>query len=77
MKMNQMLHVAAFTLVLVGALNWGLVALFNLNLVTAVFGSLGLSQLVYILVGASAVYIALTHKDDCKVCMEVMKKKKR
>ena len=77
MKLHEMLHVVAFTLVLVGALNWGLVALLGLNLVSAVFGSLGLEQLVYILVGASAVYIALTHSRDCKVCMGLMKKGKR
>jgi len=65
----------AFTLVIVGGLNWGLVGLFNLDLVATLFDSLGLTQLVYILVGASALYLAFTHKSDCKTCMEVMKKK--
>lgn len=64
------LHYAAFTLVLVGALNWGLVALLNYNLVDSLVGSLGLTNLVYILVGASAVWLVLTHKQDCKVCGE-------
>lgn len=62
------LHIVTFTLAMVGALNWGLVALLNFNLVTLVFGSLGLEQLVYILVGASAVYVFATHSQDCKVC---------
>jgi len=74
MKTNQMLHVVAFFLVLVGALNWGLIGLFGLNLVQVLGLPAGLAQTVYVLIGASAVYIALTHKGDCKTCMEVMKK---
>lgn len=62
------LHMVAFTLLVVGGLNWGLVALFNLNLVETVFGGMGLSNIVYILVGVSAVYIAATHMTDCKLC---------
>lgn len=64
----KMLHMIAFSLVLVGALNWGLVGLFGINLVTMIFGSMGLENIVYILVGASAVYIAVGHKKDCKIC---------
>lgn len=62
------LHYAAFTLVVVGGLNWGLLALLNFNLVEVLVGSLGLTNLVYLLVGASAVWLVLTHKQDCKVC---------
>lgn len=62
------LHMATFTLVVVGALNWGLVGLFNLNLVESVLGMGPLVKLVYILVGVSAVYLAATHMQDCKVC---------
>lgn len=64
----KMLHMAAFILVVVGALNWGLVGLFQLNLVESIFGGVGLTNIVYILVGASAVYLGLTHKSDCKIC---------
>lgn len=72
----KMLHVIAFLLVVIGALNWGLVGLFNLNLVATVLGSVaGLEKLVYVLVGASAVYILVTHKDDCKACGVKSKKK--
>ncbi|MDP2637778.1 MAG: DUF378 domain-containing protein [Candidatus Levybacteria bacterium] len=59
---------AAFVLTVVGALNWGFVGLLNYNLVESLLGGLGLTNVVYILVGASAVYVALTHKSDCKVC---------
>lgn len=62
------LHMTAFTLLVVGGLNWGLVALLNMNLVETIFGGVGLTNIVYILVGVSAVYIAATHMGDCKVC---------
>lgn len=59
----------ALTLVLVGALNWGLVGLFNFNLLTTLFGSLGLERVVYVLVGASALYVGYDHfQSGCKVC---------
>lgn len=64
----KMLHMAAFLLVVVGALNWGLVGLFQYNLVESLLGGLGLTNIVYILVGVSAVYIGVTHKSDCKAC---------
>lgn len=66
------LHFVVFTLVVVGALNWGLVGLFNYNLVNALLGSLpGLEKLVYILVGVSGVVLAVTHKNDCKICSKM------
>ncbi len=65
---EKMLHMVAFTLLLVGGLNWGLVGLFNLNLVSSLLGMGMLEKLVYILVGVSAVYVAATHRNDCKIC---------
>ena len=56
--------VVASTLVTVGALNWGLVGLFGIDLVAAVFGrGSRLSRLVYALVGASAVYLVTSDSD--------------
>ena len=44
-------------LVIVGGLNWGLVGLADFDLVAALFGEMSaLSRIVYILVGASAVW---------------------
>ena len=63
-----MLHMAAFILVVIGGVNWGLVGLLNTNLVESIFGGMGLTNIVYILVGASAVYLGITHKSDCKIC---------
>lgn len=66
------LHMIAFLLLIVGGLNWGLIALFDLDLVQAVVGSIPMgAKLVYGLVGASAVYIVATHKTDCKTCAKV------
>lgn len=63
------LHIVAFSLVVVGALNWGLIALLGFNLVSAIVGSWpSLEKLVYILVGVSAVYIFATHQKDCRIC---------
>jgi len=59
----------AYILLWVGGLNWGLVGLFNYNLVEALLGAWPmLVTLVYVLVGVSAVYTAFTHMGDCKVC---------
>lgn len=70
------MHVVAFTLVVVGALNWGLVGLLNFNLVEMLFGVSSLTQLVYVLVGVSGLYLVFTHKSDCKTCEMMMKSPK-
>lgn len=63
-----MVHMGAFILTVVGALNWSLAGLFQINLVESIFGGMGLISLAYILIGASAVYLGMTHKGDCKIC---------
>lgn len=68
MNNEKLLHMVAFVLVIVGALNWGLIGLLKFNLVEAIFGMGFLTTLVYVLVGVSAAYIAATHKKDCKIC---------
>ncbi len=48
-------------LVVVGALNWGLVGLFEFDLVAAIFGRLSvLSRIVYVLVALAGVYLLVT-----------------
>lgn len=50
----------ALILVIVGGLNWGLVGLFNFDLVAAIFGDMSvLSRIVYVLVGLSALYMLI------------------
>jgi uncharacterized membrane protein YuzA (DUF378 family) len=66
---NKTIHMVAFLLLIVGGINWGLIGLFDFNLVSMLFGSMPmLEKLIYILVGVSAVLIAVTHKKDCKIC---------
>ncbi|MBM3204399.1 DUF378 domain-containing protein [Candidatus Uhrbacteria bacterium] len=51
-----MVHWVAWILVIVGALNWGLVGVFQFNLVNWILHSVPVvERLVYILVGVSAV----------------------
>ena len=50
-------------MLVIGGLNWGLVGLFSFDLVKAILGDMTLlSRVVYILVGASALYQALQWK---------------
>ncbi len=47
----------AYTLLVVGGLNWGLVGVLDYNLVAELFGAdSALSNIVYALVGVAAVY---------------------
>jgi uncharacterized protein len=51
----------AFWLLVVGGLNWGLVGLFGVDLVATIFGPGSIaSRVIYVLVGLSAVYCAIT-----------------
>ena len=64
----------AFVLVIVGALNWGLVGLgslvqSDLNVVHMTLGSWPMVEwLVYLLVGIGALILVATHKKDCRAC---------
>ena len=60
--MNKQLDVVALILVIVGALNWGLVGLFKFDLVAELvgekFGAVNaVSRIVYILVALSGLYL--------------------
>jgi uncharacterized protein len=52
------LNLITLILVIVGGVNWGLVGLFQFDLVTAIFGGpdAALSRIIYMLVGASALW---------------------
>ena len=51
------MNLIALTLLIIGGLNWGLVGLFDFDLIAAVFGIDSImSNLVYVLVGLAAVY---------------------
>lgn len=75
------MHSISFILVIVGALNWGLVGLamlyaqatgglaMNWNLVNLIFGGWPMIEaIVYALVGLAAVLLAVSHRRDCRHC---------
>jgi len=58
MKKMSWLDWVAFILVVVGALNWGLVGFFEWDLVAAIFGDMTTaSRVIYDLVGIAALYL--------------------
>lgn len=62
-------HVVTYILIIVGALNWGLIGLFGFDLVARIFGDMSvISRIIYVLVGISAVVDIATHKKSCKAC---------
>jgi Uncharacterized conserved protein len=57
MAVRNPVDLIALILVIIGGLNWGLVGLFNFNVVDAIFGvGSTLSRIVYIIVGLAALY---------------------
>ncbi len=61
----------ALVLVIIGAINWGFVGLFNINLVSLIFGADSLlSNIVYVLVGISGLI-------SCGILMEPLDEETR
>ena len=53
----KVIDTIALVLIIIGAINWGLIGLFNFNLVDAIFGAMSvLSRIIYILVGISGLW---------------------
>jgi uncharacterized protein len=65
------LHMIAFILLVIGGLNWLLVA-FGWNLVSAIFGTGTVAMIIYILIGLSAIYEAAMHGKNCRMCSAKM-----
>lgn len=74
----KIVHMIGFILLIIGGLNWGLIGLGGFagadwNVVHMILGSLPqLEWLVYILVGLSAVWLAIEHKKTCRNCSTSM-----
>ncbi len=51
MEMVKRFEPIALLLMVIGALNWGMVGLFDTNVISDVFGSGTLTDIVYVLVG--------------------------
>lgn len=53
----KVIDTIALVLIIIGAINWGLVGIFNFNLVDAIFGAMSvISRIIYILVGISGLW---------------------
>jgi uncharacterized membrane protein YuzA (DUF378 family) len=64
--MFNFLKYLSYALVLIGAVNWGLIGVFNFDLVAYIFGEMTyLSRLVYSLVGLSAIVSVITVYMSC------------
>lgn len=59
---NKFLDCFALTIVIIGAINWGLIGFFRFDLVAFLFGEMGwLSRIIYGLVGLSGLYMISTY----------------
>ena len=59
------LRIIAYILVLVGAINWGLVGMMDFDLVALVFGEMTvLSRIIYSIIGVAAILLLLTTYRD-------------
>jgi len=64
------LHKIAFTLLLIGGLNWLLWGLFGWEIGSLLGGMDGsLAKVVYVLVGLAAIAEVATHAGRCKECV--------
>lgn len=58
------LKIIAYILVIIGAINWGLIGFFGFDLVASIFGEMTfLTRLVYDLVGIGGLLLLFTHRD--------------
>jgi uncharacterized membrane protein YuzA (DUF378 family) len=65
------LNKVAYILVIVGALNWGAVGLFQMDIVEKVLGDMTMSsRLIYVLIGISAVVFLITKTCKCNHCKD-------
>jgi len=53
--MNRTIMKISLFLIIVGALNWGLVGLFNLDLVRSIFSDSIFANIIYIIIGISGI----------------------
>ncbi len=59
----RIINAIALTIVIIGAVNWGLIGFFGFDLVAALFGDMsGFSRIVYALVGLAGLYSILFYK---------------
>ena len=60
----HILKIIAYILVIIGAINWGLVGFFGFDLVATIFGDMSmLSRIVYAIVGISGIILLFTNRN--------------
>lgn len=65
MKRMKIIDKIALILVIIGAINWGLIGIFNFNLVEMLFGNMTiLARIIYVLVGVSGLWAIKLLLDD-------------
>lgn len=53
----KVIDTIALILVIIGAIVWGIIGIFNVNIVEAIFGTIPwISKIIYILVGISGIW---------------------
>ena len=55
---------------IIGALNWGMMALFHINMVEQMVG-MGLANWIYLLVGASGILLLVSFVYVCPTCRKM------
>ncbi len=60
----KMIRKIAYILTLIGALNWGLVGMAQFDLVAAIFGIGLIANIIYSLVGISALWLIFAPKGE-------------
>lgn len=60
----KMIRKIAYILTLIGALNWGLVGVAQFDLVAAIFGMGLIANIIYTLVGISALWLIFAPKGE-------------
>ena len=70
----KILHIIAFSLLIIGGLNWGLIGLgafldADWDVISMILGSWQeIEWFVFVLIGLSAVWMTIDHKKTCRNC---------
>ena len=67
MEMLKRLEPVWLALVVVGALNWGMVGLFEFNLVTEIFGAGTVADVIYVIVGIAGLMMVPRLLEDFRL----------
>jgi uncharacterized membrane protein YuzA (DUF378 family) len=67
MEMLRRFEPVALLLMIIGALNWAIVALFDTNVIEEIFGTGTVTDVAYVLVGVSALVFVLRLLDEMHI----------